>query len=75
MAFLNKAGLAAAATVAAVTGTPTVARAEEEDGVKVGEEVTTESGLKYTVTVAGKGAKPNPGNMVKAHYTGMIRRF
>lgn len=70
MAFLNKAGLAAAATVAAVTATPTIAHAEEEDGVKVGEEVTTDSGLKYTVTVAGKGAKPNPGNMVKAHYTG-----
>lgn len=70
MAFLHKAGLAAAATVAAVTATPVVANAEEGDGVKVGEEVTTDSGLKYTVTVAGKGAKPNPGNMVKAHYTG-----
>ena len=70
MAFLNRAGVAAVATVAAVTSSPLVANAEEEDGVKVGEEVTTDSGLKYTVTVAGKGAKPNAGNMVKAHYTG-----
>lgn len=71
MAFLNRAGLAAAATVVAVTSTPMVANAmDEDDGVKVGEEVTTDSGLKYTVTVAGKGAKPSPGNMVKAHYTG-----
>lgn len=71
MAFLNRAGLAAAATVAAVTSSPMVANAEEDDdGVKVGEEVTTDSGLKYIVTVAGKGAKPSPGNMIKAHYTG-----
>lgn len=70
MAFLNRAGLAAVATVAAVTSTPMVANAEEDDGVKVGEEVTTDSGLKYTVTVAGKGAKPSPGNTIKAHYTG-----
>lgn len=38
--------------------------------MKVGEEVTTDTGLKYTVTAAGKGAKPAPGNMIKAHYTG-----
>lgn len=68
VAFLNRAGLAAAATFAAVTATPMVAHAEED--VKVGEEVTTDSGLKYTVTVAGKGAKPSPGNTIKAHYTG-----
>ena len=74
MAFLNRAGLAAAATVAAVTSTPLVANAEEDDGgVKVGEEVTTDSGLKYIVTVAGKGAKPSAGNTIKAHYTG--KRF
>ncbi|CBJ26279.1 FKBP-type peptidyl-prolyl cis-trans isomerase 2 [Ectocarpus siliculosus] len=75
VAFLHKAGLAAATTVAAVTGSPLLARAEEEDEVKVGEEVTTDSGLKYTVTVAGKGSKPSPGNMVKAHYTGWLNAF
>lgn len=76
MAFLNRAGLAAVATVAAVTSTPVVVNAEEDDdGVKVGEEVTTDSGLKYTVTVAGKGAKPAAGNMVKAHYTGWLKGF
>eukprot|EP00903_Cladosiphon_okamuranus_P014007 g13026.t1 len=76
MAFLNRAGLAAAATVAAVTSTPMVANAEsEDDGVKVGKEITTETGLKYTVTVAGKGARPSPGNMVKAHYTGWLNGF
>ncbi|CAN0097588.1 unnamed protein product, partial [Ectocarpus fasciculatus] len=75
VAFLNKAGLAAATTVAAVTASPMLARAEEGDEVKVGEEVTTDSGLKYTVTVAGKGSKPSPGNMVKAHYTGWLNAF
>ncbi|CAN0060116.1 unnamed protein product, partial [Ectocarpus sp. 8 AP-2014] len=75
VAFLHKAGLATATTVAAVTGSPLLARAEEEDEVKVGEEVTTDSGLKYTVTVAGKGSKPSPGNMVKAHYTGWLNAF
>ncbi|CAM9804283.1 unnamed protein product [Scytosiphon promiscuus] len=73
VAFLNRAGIAAAATFAAVTVTPMIAHAEED--VKVGEEVTTDSGLKYTVTVAGKGAKPSPGNTIKAHYTGWLNDF
>ena len=38
--------------------------------MKIGEEVTTGSGLKYVVTVAGKGTKPTAGQTIKAHYTG-----
>lgn len=75
MAYLKAVGLATAATVATVVA-PSIALAEgtpageEEPEVKIGEEVTTGSGLKYVVTVAGKGAKPAAGNTIKAHYTG-----
>ncbi len=31
---------------------------------------TTDSGLKYVVLQKGSGAKPRPGNIVEAHYTG-----
>lgn len=70
--FLKNTGLAAA--VVASIAVPAAAMAEveeeEEEVVKVGEEVITGSGLKYVVTVAGKGAKPKVGNTIKAHYTG-----
>jgi FKBP-type peptidyl-prolyl cis-trans isomerase len=36
----------------------------------VGEEITTESGLKYIDLVAGTGKSPAAGQMVTAHYTG-----
>lgn len=66
VAFLESAGLTAAATIAMA---PAVTLAD--DGVvNPGEEVTTDSGLKYVVTAVGKGAKPNTGNTIKAHYTG-----
>lgn len=58
----------------ASAASPAIAVAEEgggEEEVQVGKEVTTGSGLKYVVTVAGKGAKPNPGDSIKAHYTGV----
>lgn len=74
VSYLKAVGLATAATVATVVA-PSIALAEgtpagEEPEVKIGEEVTTGSGLKYVVTVAGKGAKPAAGNTIKAHYTG-----
>lgn len=72
VAFLVQAGLVAGAAVASAAS-PVIALAEgdgEEEEVQVGKEVTTGSGLKYVVTVAGKGAKPNPGDTIKAHYTG-----
>lgn len=73
VAYLKKAGLAVAASAVASAVVPVVALAEEaKDEVKVGEEVTTQTGLKYVVTVAGKGAKPNAGNTIKAHYTGEL---
>ena len=64
--FLERAGLMTAAAIAIA---PVVTLAADGE-VKVGEEVTTASGLKYVVTAAGKGAKPNAGNTIKAHYTG-----
>ena len=38
----------------------------------MGKEITTESGLKYTLTVEGKGVKPNKGDTVIVHYTGKL---
>ena len=35
-------------------------------------EITTESGLKYTITKHGKGVNPVKGNRVKVHYTGKL---
>ena len=38
----------------------------------LGEEVTTESGLKYIDTVLGTGEIPKAGDKVKVHYTGTL---
>ncbi|CAM9489313.1 unnamed protein product [Sphacelaria rigidula] len=75
--FLSKSakGVAAAAVAAVTIGSPVVALAAEPDEVKVGEEITSDSGLKYVVTKAGTGAKPNAGDFVKAHYTGWLNGF
>jgi len=35
-------------------------------------EITTESGLKYTITKHGKGLVPSVGNIVKVHYIGKL---
>ena len=35
-------------------------------------EITTESGLKYTLTAKGNGAKPTKGDAVIVHYTGKL---
>ena len=37
-----------------------------------GDTITTASGLKYVEVVAGQGATPTPGQVVKAHYTGWL---
>lgn len=41
-------------------------------GSSMGEEVTTESGLKYFDEVVGTGESPKPGQMVTVHYTGTL---
>jgi peptidylprolyl isomerase len=33
---------------------------------------TTESGLQYVITEEGNGEKPQPGDVVQVHYTGML---
>jgi FKBP-type peptidyl-prolyl cis-trans isomerase len=35
-------------------------------------EITTESGLKYTITKHGKGDRPVKGSRVRVHYTGKL---
>lgn len=35
-------------------------------------EITTESGLKYTITKHGTGEKPTNGKRVRVHYTGKL---
>ena len=52
------------------------ARKEYDDAMAVLEEAypgrmqTTESGLKYIIVEAGDGPKPQPGTLIRAHYTG-----
>jgi len=41
-------------------------------GGRVGEEVTTSSGLKYIDEVAGSGESPTTGQSVTVHYTGTL---
>ena len=42
---------------------------------KIGEEVTTESGLKYEVIKLGDGAKPGESDKVEVHYHGTLRWY
>jgi peptidyl-prolyl cis-trans isomerase A (cyclophilin A) len=39
---------------------------------QMAKEITTASGLKYTITKHGKGVTPVKGNRVKVHYTGKL---
>ena len=43
-----------------------------QDKLKIGKEITTESGLKITLTEKGKGRIPIKGETVKVHYTGNL---
>ena len=45
---------------------------EEIMNLKVGEEITTESGLKYEVIKLGDGEKPNESDKVEVHYHGTL---
>lgn len=60
--FLGSAFTASVASTAPVILT---ANAADEDGF-----TSTESGLQYKVLKEGTGAIPQPGQTVKAHYTG-----
>jgi|TARA_B110000459_G_scaffold170350_1_gene190476 peptidyl-prolyl cis-trans isomerase A (cyclophilin A) len=40
--------------------------------IDMSKEITTESGLKYTITKHGKGERPVKGNRVRVHYTGKL---
>jgi len=61
------------ASAAAVLFTGKLAVAD--DAAVVDEYITTETGLKYKVIQEGTGAIPQPGQTVKAHYTGWLDGF
>ncbi|EEC49043.1 predicted protein [Phaeodactylum tricornutum CCAP 1055/1] len=67
--FLSQTAAASVSLVAA----PGVAKADGQDTYS--DFITTESGLKYKVTKEGTGAVPEPGQTVKAHYTGWLEGF
>lgn len=60
------------ASVTTLVATPFVANADDYD---YGDFVTSESGLRYKITKEGTGAIPEPGQAVKAHYTGWLDGF
>ncbi len=57
--------------VAAVIGAVAIVIVASDDSGSGGE-VTTASGLKYTDTIVGTGAKPESGQIVTVHYTGKL---
>lgn len=71
LAFIKTSGVAVV-TAAIIPLVSTAAEVPEEPIVKVGEEIISESGLKYVITKVGTGTKPNPGDSIKAHYTGEL---
>ncbi len=44
----------------------------KSDEAAVGQEITTESGLKYTDQVLGSGPTPEAGQTIAVHYTGRL---
>lgn len=66
----NFVGTAAASLIVAAPSVALADDAADADGF-----ITTESGLKYKVLKEGTGAIPEPGQTVKAHYTGWLDGF
>ncbi|CAM9571587.1 unnamed protein product [Discosporangium mesarthrocarpum] len=75
--FLRTSALATSAAVFTLTSGagPSYSDEGEGGGPKLGEEVTTSSGLKFKVTKEGKGASPKPGDTIKTDYTGWLNGF
>ena len=68
-------GAVATTTASVVVATPSVVLADDATASDADGFIATESGLKYKVLKEGTGAIPEPGQTVKAHYTGWLDGF
>jgi peptidylprolyl isomerase len=73
-AFLGK-SIIGAASAAGIIASPVAPAFAADDADLYKDFVTTESGMQYKITKEGTGAIPNPGDTVKAHYTGWLDGF
>mmetsp|Transcript_41213 Transcript_41213/g.76175 ORF Transcript_41213/g.76175 Transcript_41213/m.76175 type:complete len:191 (-) Transcript_41213:100-672(-) len=73
-AFLQTAGAAGTAAVAAFGG-PSRPVLAEDTSDPYSDYTTTESGLRYKVVTEGSGAVPSAGQTVKTQYTGWLDGF
>ncbi|KAL7575984.1 hypothetical protein ACA910_000773 [Epithemia clementina (nom. ined.)] len=73
--FLTQ-SIATVSASCAVVSAPLVALSAEDAAEDLDTDfITTDSGLKYKVIKEGTGAIPEPGQAVKAHYTGWLDGF
>ena len=71
---VNRRSFVGEAAISLIVAAPWVALADDVETDADGF-ITTESGMKYKVLKEGVGAIPEPGQTVKAHYTGWLDGF